>query len=167
MYRSGVIGGDAKPLDPPNPPLLLRKLKDGGFGLAGNSRLALGQPALLRRDKAAERAAFPPINGVVPFVMVAAGGPGFGLGKGVGLVDAAVEGLAPVFGQGFQDGRSAVVVGKGLPIGTVPRGGPGGLEDAIPGPQQQQKKSDAGDKEFGHKGPPTEAPKTRKNARWG
>ena len=119
--------GNREPLilNPPPPPFLFRKLKDGGNGLAGNPRLPLGQPALLRRDKAAERAAFPPIDRVIPLVAVFAGLPGFGFGKGVGLVDAAVEGLAPVFGQGFQDGGRAVGMGKGLPIGTVPGYRPG------------------------------------------
>ena len=134
-----VVAADGEPLGTPNPPLLLRKLKNSGFGLAGNARFPLGQPALLSRDKAAELAAFAEIDGVVPFVMVAAGGPGFRLAKGIGLVNAAVKGLAPVLRQGFQDSRSPVVMGKGLPIGTVPRGSPGGLDKAIPGPQQQKR----------------------------
>ena len=125
---NGTVGltADADPLGALNPPpLLFRKLKNGGDGLAGNARLPVGQPALLRGDKAAELPPFPEIDGVIPLVAVFAGGPGFGFGKGVGLVDAAVEGLAPVFGQGFQNGGSAVGMGKGLPVGTVPGYRPG------------------------------------------
>ena len=101
------------------------KLKNGGDGLAGNPRFPLGQPALLGGDKAAKRAAFPPIDRVIPLVAVFPGGPGFGFGKGIGLVKAAVEGFAPVFGQGFQNGGVAVGMGKGLPVGTVPGRIPG------------------------------------------
>ena len=123
----GIGGADGKLLifDPPPFPFLSRKLKDGGDGLAGNPRLPLRQPALLRRDKAPELAPFPEIDGVIPLVAVFAGGPGFRLAKGVGLVKAAVKGLAPVFGQGLQNGGVAVGVGKGLPVGTVPGDGTG------------------------------------------
>ena len=132
----GRVGNraDANPFDPLNPPpFLLRKLKNAVNADPGNAGFPVGQPALLRCDKAAENAAFPGIDGVIPLVAVFAGGPGFGLAKGVGLVDAAVEGLAPVFGQGFQDGGRAVGVGKGLPIGTVP-GDRTGLGRWIPPP---------------------------------
>ena len=117
----GIIGS----LGAPPPPFLFGKLKDGGCGLAGNARFPLGQPALLGGDKAAERAAFPPIDRVIPLVAVFAGLPGFGFGKGVGLVNAALKGLAPVLRQGFQNGGSAIVVGKGLPVGAVPGNGTG------------------------------------------
>ena len=100
------------------------KFKNAVNADPGNARFPVGQPALLRRDKAAENAAFPGIDGIVPFIAVFAGRPGFSLGKGIGLVNAAIEGFAPVFGQGFQDGRSPVVMGKGLPVGTVPGDGP-------------------------------------------
>ena len=76
-------------------------------------------------NETAENAAFPGIDGIIPLVAVFAGRPGFSLGKSVGLVNAAVEGLAPVLSQGFQDGRSPVGVGKGLPIGAVPGDRPG------------------------------------------
>ena len=109
------------------------KLKDAVDADAGDAGFPVSQPALLGRDKTAETAALPEIDGVIPLVAVAAGFPSLRLGKGVGLVNAAVEGLAPVFGQGFQDGGRAVVVGKGLPIGAVPGDGPGGLANAIPG----------------------------------
>ena len=142
----GGVGADVNPLDllAAPPLLLLGELKDGGDGLAGNARFAVGQPALLGGDKAAEGAAFPPIDGVIPLVAVFAGGPGFRLGKGVGLVDAAVEGLAPVLGQGFQNGGGTVGVGKGLLVGTVPRDGAGGLDSAIAGAEEQEQ-GDAGD----------------------
>ena len=118
--------GYLEPLDPLGaPPFLLRKLKNAVNADAGNAGFALGQPALLGGDKAAENAAFPGIDGVIPLVAVFAGGPGFGLAKSVGLVNAAVEGLAAVFGQGFQDGDSPVGVGKGLPVGAVPGDRPG------------------------------------------
>ena len=109
------------------PPFLLfpRKLKDAVNADPGNTGLAVGQPALLGGDETPELAPFSEIDGVIPFVAVAAGCPGFGLGKGVRLVNAAVEGFAPVFGQGLEDGRSAILVGKGLPIGAVPRDAPG------------------------------------------
>ena len=125
---NGNVGltADVNPLDPLNPPLFLsRKLKDAVDADPGNAGFPLSQPALLGGDKAAENAAFPGIDGIVPFIAVFAGGPGFGFGKGIGLVNAAVKGFAPVFGQGFQDGRSPVGVGKGLPVGTVPGDGPG------------------------------------------
>ena len=124
--RAGKVG-DGKLLifDPPPPPLLPRKFKDAVDADASNAGFPVSQPALLRGDEAAELAAFPEINGVVPFVAVFAGGPGFGLAESVRLVDAAIEGLAPVFGQGFQDGDSPVVMGKGLPVGTVPGDGTG------------------------------------------
>ena len=117
------------------PPFLFLpgKLKDAVDADAGDAGFPLGQPALLGGDKAAENAAFPEINGVIPLVAVFAGLPSFGLGKGIGLVDAAVEGLAPVFGQGFQDGGSAILVGKGLPIGAVPGDGTG-LSSGCPPP---------------------------------
>ena len=118
--------GYLEPLDPLSaPPFLLRKLKNAVNADAGNPGFPVGQPALLGGDKAAENAAFPGIDGVIPFIAVLAGFPGFGLGKGIGLVNAAVEGLAPIFGQGFQDGGSPVGVGKGLPIRTVPGDRPG------------------------------------------
>ena len=120
-----AIDGVISSLGAPPPPFLLGKLKDDGDGLAGNTRFALGQPALLGGDKAAKLAAFPPINGIIPLVAVFAGGPSFRLAESVRLVKAAVEGLAPVLGQGFQNGGRAVGVGKGLPIGTVPRDGTG------------------------------------------
>ena len=120
-----AVNGESLILNPPPPPFLFGKLKDDGDGLAGNARFPLGQPALLRRDKAAELAPFPEIDGVIPLVAVFAGRPGFGLGKGVRLVKAAVEGLAPVLGQGFQNGGSSVGMGKSLPIGTVPGRRPG------------------------------------------
>ena len=116
---------DSNPLDPLNPPLFPGKLKDAVDADPGNAGFPLGQPTLLRRDKAAELAPFSEIDGVIPLVAVLAGVPGFGLGKGVGLVNAAVEGLAPVFGQGFQDSGRAILVGKGLPVGTVPGDGTG------------------------------------------
>ena len=132
----GVIS-DVPPLDPLGaPPFLPGKLKNAVNADPGNAGFSVGQPALLGGDKAAENAAFPGIDGIVPLVAVFAGFPGFGLGKGVGLVDAAVEGLAPVFGQGFQDGRSPVGVGKGLPIGAVP-GDAAGLSILIPPPQKR------------------------------
>ena len=124
--RADKVGdGKLLILDPPPPPFLPRKLKNAVDADPGNPRFPVGQPALLGGDKAAELAAFSEIDGVIPFVAVLAGGPSFGLAKGVGLVNAAVEGLAPVFGQGFQDGSGAVGVGKGLPIGTVPGDGTG------------------------------------------
>ena len=124
-YPGAAGNGEPLILNPPPPPLLLRKLKNYGYRLAGNARLPLRQPALLRRDKAAERAVFPPIDRVIPLVAVFAGLPSFRLAKGVRLVNAAVKGLAPVLRQGFQDGGSPVGVGKGSPVGTVPRNGTG------------------------------------------
>ena len=124
--RGQVAAADSNPFNPLSPPpLLLRKLKDAVDADPGNAGFPLGQPTLLGGDKAAELAAFPEIDGVIPLVAVFAGLPSFGLGKGVGLVDAAVEGLAAVFGQGFQDGGRAVGMGKGLPVGTVPGDGTG------------------------------------------
>ena len=132
--QAGRVGGQVEPFDFLGaPPFLLGKLKDDGDGLAGNARFPISQPALLGGDKAAERAAFPPIDRVIPLVAVFAGRPGFGLGKGVGLVNAAVKGLAPVLRQGFQDGGIAVGVGKGLPVGAVPGDGPG-LQRGCPPP---------------------------------
>ena len=119
--RGQVAAADSNPLDPLNPPLFLPgKLKNAVDADPGNAGLALGQPALLGGDKAAELAALAEIDGVIPLVTVFAGGPGFSFGESVGLVDAAVKGLAPVFGQGLEDGRSAVGVGKDLPVGTIP-----------------------------------------------
>ena len=105
------------------------KLKDAVDADPGNARFPLGQPALLSGDKAAENAAFPGIDGIVPLVAVLAGGPGFRLAESVGLVNAAVEGLAPVLRQGFQDGGFPVLVGKDLPVGTVPGDGAGSLRN--------------------------------------
>ena len=119
------VGADIEPFDPLGAPFLSGKLKDAVDADPGNAGFPFGQPALLGGDKAAELAAFPEIDGVIPFIAVFAGCPGFGLGKGVRLVDAALEGLAPVFGQGFQDGRSPVGMGKGLPVGAVPGDGTG------------------------------------------
>ena len=120
------VRADLEPFDPLNPPPFLPgKLKDAVDADPGDAGFPLGQPALLGGDKTAENAAFPGIDGIVPFIAVFPGFPSLGLGKGVGLVDAAVKGLAPVFGQGFEDGDSAVLVGKGLPIGTVPGDAPG------------------------------------------
>ena len=124
--RAIALGRDGEPLDPLGaPPFLPGKLKDAVNTDPGNARFPLGQPALLRRQKAAELSPLSEIDGVIPFIAVAAGFPSFGLGKGVGLINAAVEGLAPVFGQGLEDSRGAVGVGKGLPIGAVPRDRPG------------------------------------------
>ena len=109
------------------PPFLLLpgKLKDAVDANPGNAGFPLGQPALLGGDETAELAALPEINGVIPFIAVFARLPGFSLGKGIGLVDAAIEGLAPVFGQGLEDGRGAVGVVEGLPVGAVPGDGTG------------------------------------------
>ena len=134
--RGGVVAGlfngavgltaDIEPLDPLNPPLFLPgKLKNAVDADAGNAGFPLGQPALLGGDKAPELPPFPEIDRIIPLVAVFAGGPGFRLAKGVGLVNAAVEGLAPVFGQGFQNGGRPVVMGVGLPVGTVPGDGTG------------------------------------------
>ena len=122
------VGGSADfesfdPLSPP--PFLLGKLKNAIPTDPGNAGFSVGQPALLGGDETAEAAAFPEIDGVIPLVAVFAGFPGFRLGKGIGLVDAAVKGLAPVLRQGLEDGRSAVGVGKGLPVGAVPGDRPG------------------------------------------
>ena len=126
IIRGRRAAADGNPLDPLGaPPFLFGKLKDAVNADPGNAGFPLGQPALLRRDKAAELAPFAEIDGVVPFIAVAAGCPGFGLAKGVGLVDAAVKGFAPVFGQGLEDGGSPILVGKGLPVGTVPGDRPG------------------------------------------
>ena len=121
----GIIG-NVPALDPLSPPpFLFGKLKNAVDAYPGNAGFAVGQPALLGGDKAAENAAFPGIDGIVPFIAVFAGGPSFRLAESVGLVDAAVEGFAPVFGQGFQNGGSPVGMGKGLPVGTVPGDGTG------------------------------------------
>ena len=125
IIRRPRAAADGNPLDPLSPPpFLFRKFKDAVNADPGNAGFSLGQPALLGGDKAAELAAFPEIDGVIPLVAVFAGRPGFRLAKGIGLVDAAVEGLAPIFGQGFQDGGGAILVGKGLPVGAVPRDRP-------------------------------------------
>ena len=117
---------NSNPFNPLNPPLFLpRELKDAVDADPGNAGFSVGQPTLLGSDKAAEIAALSEIDGIIPFIAVFAGGPGFGLGKGIGLVNAAVEGFAAIFGQGFQNGGRAVGVGKGLPIGTVPGDGTG------------------------------------------
>ena len=118
------------------PPFLFLpgKLKNAVDADPGNAGFPVGQPTLLGGDKAAENAAFPGIDGIIPLVAVFAGGPGFGLGKGVGLVNAAVEGFAAIFGQGFQDGGGAVGMGKGLPIGAVPGDSTGGLRRGCPPP---------------------------------
>ena len=110
---------------PPPPPFLPGELKNAVNADPGNAGFPVGQPALLGGDETAELAAFPEIDGIIPLVAVFPGLPGLGFGKGVGLVDAAVEGLAPVFGQGFQDGGGAILVGKGLPVGAVPGDGTG------------------------------------------
>ena len=110
---------------PPPPPFLPGKLKNAVNADPGNAGFPLRQPALLGGDETPELAAFSVIDGVVPLVAVFPGSPGLRLGKGIGLVDAAVKGLAPVLGQGFQDGRSPVVMGKGLPVGAVPGDGTG------------------------------------------
>ena len=124
--RADKVGdGKLLILDPPPPPLLPRKLKDAVNADPGNAGFPVGQPALLGGYETPELAAFPEIDGVIPFVAVFAGGPGFGLAESVGLVDAAIEGLAPVLRQGFQNGGRPVGVGKGLPVGTVPGDGPG------------------------------------------
>ena len=125
---NGAVGLIAKvnPLDPLSaPPFLPGKLKDAVYTDPGNAGFSLGQPTLLGGDETAELAPLPEIDGVIPFIAVFAGLPSFGLGKGVGLVDAAVEGLAAVFGQGFQDGGGAILMGKGLPVGAVPGYRPG------------------------------------------
>ena len=124
--RAIALGDDGEPLDPLSaPPLFPGKFKDAVNADPGNAGFPVGQPALLSSDKAAENAAFPRIDGVVPLVAVFAGRPGFGFAESIRLVDAAVEGLAPVFGQGFQDGGRPVGVGKGLPVGAVPGDRPG------------------------------------------
>ena len=128
---------DVPPLDPLSPPpFLSRELKDAVNADPGNAGFPVGQITLLGGDKAAELAALPEIDGVIPLVAVFAGFPGFSFGKGVGLVNAAVKGLAPVLGQGFQDGRSPVGMGKGLPVGAVPGDG-AGLSILIPPPQKR------------------------------
>ena len=136
--RAIALGDDVEPLNPLSaPPFLPRKLKDAVNADPGNAGFSVGQITLLGGDETPELAALPEIDGVVPFIAVFAGFPGFGLGKGVGLVDAAVEGLAAVFGQGFQDGGSPVGVGKGLPIGAIP-GDAAGLSILIPPPPQKR-----------------------------
>jgi len=134
--RAKPLGRDANPLGALIAPFLPRKLKDAVDADPGNAGFSVGQPTLLSGDETPELTAFPEIDGVVPFIAVFPGFPGFGLGKGVGLVNAAVEGFAPVFGQGFQDGRGAVVMGKGLPVGAVPGDAPG-LSILIPPPQKR------------------------------
>ena len=134
--RGGIVAGlsngavgltdKVNPLDPLNPPPFLPgKLKNAVDADPGNAGFSLGQPALLGGDKAPELAAFPEIDGIIPFIAVFPGFPGFGLAESVGLVDAAVEGLAPVFGQGLEDDGRAVGVGEGLPVGAVPGYRPG------------------------------------------
>ena len=132
----GIAGGvgDIESFNALNPPPFLPgKLKNAVDADPGNAGFPLGQPALLGGDETPELSPFAEIDGVIPLVAVFAGGPGFGLGKGVGLVDAAVKGLAPVFGQGFQDGSRAILVGKGLPVGTFPGDGPA-LRRGCPSP---------------------------------
>ena len=126
-YRElGGVSADLNPLNPLSPPpFLFRKLKDAVDADAGNPGFPVGQPALLGCQKAAENAAFPGIDGIVPLVAVFPGFPGFSLAESIGLVNAAVEGFAPVLGQGFQDGGRTVGVGKGLPVGAVPGDGTG------------------------------------------
>ena len=137
----GGVGRNYQPIDYHRFPtaflFFLGKLKNNGYRLPGNARLAIGQPSLLRGDKAAERAAFPPIDRIIPLVAILAGGPGFRLAESVRLVDAAVEGLAPVLSQGFQNGGGTVGVGKGLPVGAVPRDGTG-LQRGCPPPLLQR-----------------------------
>ena len=126
IIRGRRAAADGNPLDPLGaPPFLFGKLKNAVDADPGNARFPLGQPALLGGDETAELAPFPEIDGVIPLVAVFPGLPSFGLGKGVGLVDAAVEGFAAIFGQGLEDGGSPVVMGKGLPVGTVPGDGTG------------------------------------------
>ena len=105
-------------------PFLPGKFKNAVDAYPSNPGFPLGQPALLGGDKAAENAPFSGIDGIVPLVAVFPGLPSFGFAKGVGLVNAAIEGFAAIFGQGFQDGGSAILMGKGLPIGAVPGDGP-------------------------------------------
>ena len=132
--RAIALGRDGEPLDPLSPPPFLPgKLKDAVDADAGNAGFPVGQPALLRRDETPELAPFPEIDGVVPLVAVFAGLPGFRLAESVGLVNAAVEGLAAIFGQGFQNGGRAVVMGKGLPVGAIPGDRPG-LRSGCPPP---------------------------------
>ena len=151
IIRRPRAAADGNPLDPLNPPLFLPgKLKNAVNADPGNAGFPIGQPTLLRRDKAAENAAFPEIDGVIPLVAVFAGRPGFGLGKGVRLVDAAVKGFAPIFGQGFQNCGGAILVGKGLPVGTVPRDAPG-LSIRIP-PPQKLKLTEQGSRRLGRFG---------------
>ena len=134
IIRGRRAAANANPFDPLGaPPFLFGKLKDAVDADPGNARFPVGQPALLGGDKAPELAAFAEIDRIIPLVAVFAGRPGFLLGKGIRLVDAAVEGFAPVFGQGFQDGGRAVGMGKGLPVGTVPGDG-AGLGRWIPPP---------------------------------
>ena len=137
-YRElGGFSADLNPLNPLSPPpFLFRKLENAVNADAGNPGFPVGQPALLGGDETAENAPFPGIDGVVPLVAVFAGGPGFGLGKGIGLVNAAVESLAPIFGQGFQNGGRPVGVGKGLPIGAVPGDRPGLRRGCPPPPSR-------------------------------
>jgi len=138
IIRRPRAAADGNPFNPLGaPPFLFGKLKNAVDADPGNAGFSLGQPALLGGDKAAELTPFSEIDGVIPLVAVLAGLPSFRLGKGVRLVNAAVEGLAPVFGQGFQDGGGAVVMGKGLPVGTVPGDTPG-LSILIPPPQKRK-----------------------------
>ena len=123
--QAAGVGGDFPPHGLFPPPFLLRKLKNAVDADPSDPGFPLRQPALLGGDKAAENAAFPRIDGIIPFIAVFASLPGFGLGKGIGLVNAAIQGLAPVFGQGFQDGGFPVLMGKGLPVGAVPGDGAG------------------------------------------
>ena len=120
-----VSDGKLLILDPPPPPFLSRKLKNAVNADPGNAGFPVSQPALLGGDETAENAALSEIDGIIPFIAVFAGRPGFRLAESVGLVDAAVEGFAPIFGQGLEDGGRAVVMGKGLPVGAVPGDGPG------------------------------------------
>ena len=79
----------------------LGELKDALAGDAGYAGFAVGEVAFLGGQKAAEAAVLAVIDGVVAFVAVFAGLPGFGFGEGVGLVDGAVEGFAAVGGEGL------------------------------------------------------------------
>ncbi len=118
----------------------LGELKNEFAADAGNAGFAVSEVALLGGEEAAEVALLAEIDGVVAFVAVAAGKPGFGLGLGVGLVDGAVDGLAAVGGEGFEDHRDAGVIGVGngrglLPVGAVPGdGSAAGLGIAVPPP---------------------------------
>ncbi len=113
------------------PPGLLGEFEDAVDGLAAYAGFAVGEVVLLGGQEAAEVAALAEVDGVVPLIAVAAGGPSFGFGEGVGLVDGAVDGFAAVGGEGFEDNGDAGIVGVGnggggLPVVTVPGDGAGG-----------------------------------------